>query len=72
MIFHTILPVDDVFQGFEEEERILVEAEIGGAKLLVEPLGDGRGRVERVLSTDPAHYLDVRFQPGGVIPLLGE
>ncbi|MDI3317284.1 MAG: YlzJ-like family protein [Bacillota bacterium] len=44
------------------------EAQVGGRRLLVERGADGRRRVVRLLSTDPADFLDARFQPGTVLP----
>ena len=67
MILYTVVPVEDVLQ--EEEERPLVPAALGDCLLLVEPLGDGRGRIERVLATDPQRYLDPALQPGTVVLL---
>lgn len=68
MIFYTVLPVEDVFE--DEEERQFVSASIGGCPVLVESLGEGRGRVERVLSTDPSHYMTPGVQPGSIVDLL--
>jgi hypothetical protein len=38
--------------------------DIGSARVLASIGADGRVRVERLLSTDPAHYLDPALLPG--------
>lgn len=67
MIYYTVIPAEELFD--EEEERSMVVASVKGCSVLVEPLGDGRGRIERLLSTDPADYLSGELQPGRVVDL---
>ncbi|MCL6516224.1 YlzJ-like family protein [Alicyclobacillus sp.] len=63
----TIVPPEVLFAasgGAVETEEI----EIGGARMVVTPLGRGQARVERLISPDPQHYLRPDWQPGAVIP----
>ncbi len=68
MIFYTVVPIEDILD--DEEERMLVPASAGGCTMLVEPLGEGRGRIERILSTDPHHFLTPELQPGSIVDLV--
>jgi hypothetical protein len=43
------------------------EIEVEGKRVLFSPDGPGQGRIVRVLSTDPADYMDPRFSPGNMI-----
>lgn len=72
-MLYTIVPIETIFSENESETEGLSNhvseqtVQIGGATLLVEPDGMGRGKVKRVLSTDPNHFLDPRWQPGQTI-----
>jgi hypothetical protein len=69
-VLYTVVPMEVIFSEDNQEGEgslpNLAEqtVQIGGATLLVEPDGMGRGKVKRILSTDPNHYLDPRWQPG--------
>lgn len=43
---------------------VLAEVTIGSGRVVLETGPDGRARVHRVLSTDPADYLRPELQPG--------
>lgn len=66
MIYYTVVSADELF-GEEEAERSLIPVVVNGCSMLVEPLGNGQARVERLLSTDPNQYMEMKFQPGSVI-----
>ncbi|MGE5561369.1 MAG: YlzJ-like family protein [Chloroflexota bacterium] len=62
MTLHTIMPLELVFaQPADAEPPVEVEAD--GRRLLVQHTGQA-WTVVRLLSSDPADYLDPRFQPG--------
>lgn len=58
------LPLEAVYEGWENKTPQYKELDVGGAKLLVEPMGMDRCRVVRLISTNPADYLKNEFQPG--------
>lgn len=58
------LPIEAVYEGWENKTPEYRELNIGGAKLLVEPMGMDSCRVVRLISTNPADYLKNEFQPG--------
>jgi hypothetical protein len=64
-LLHTIVPLEMIF-GADEAEADTNEqwVEVGGLQLQIRPDGNGGGMVTRLLSTDPADYLDPRWQPG--------
>ncbi|NLM36986.1 MAG: hypothetical protein GX202_02525 [Firmicutes bacterium] len=69
MLFYSIYPLAVVFAGEEEAENPEQwrEIEVEGKKLLVTVNSRGEQVIARLLSTDPADYLDPRWTPGNVI-----
>lgn len=63
---YTPMPLEAVY-GWENKTPQYQELEMGGAKLLVEPMGMDKCRVVRLISTNPADYLRNEFQPGAEI-----
>ncbi|HHT72706.1 MAG TPA: hypothetical protein GX008_03230 [Firmicutes bacterium] len=66
-MLYTVIPVEDVLEGWEVDPPQTVDVMVGGVLLQVEPLSQFAGRVERVISSDPQVYLDPQFQPGSVL-----
>ncbi len=70
MILYTMMPQELIFpsesDAFHHQCTIIQD----GVELLVETTSDDIGRIVRILSTDPQHYLDPRFSPGTKISLL--
>lgn len=65
MILHTVMPLELVFAE-EGPTEPPMEIEIAGQRLLVQRSGQA-WQVVRLLSSDPADYLDPRWQPGTVL-----
>ncbi|WP_322447715.1 YlzJ-like family protein [Robertmurraya mangrovi] len=68
MILYTTMPQELIFQGHAEEnkqEQMMMHYE--GIPVLVERDEDHSYRVVRVMSTDPAHYLNEKCCPGSKI-----
>jgi len=68
MLLYTVVPPEEIFFG-DDEAPEPVAAAVAGVPVLVTPAGGGWARIERLLSTDPDHFLDPRFQPGGLVSL---
>lgn len=75
-LFYTIMPSEELFEGWEEYEPVLVEVQAGQAVLLVRVDGaDGEtlpermasGIIERVISADPSLYLVPELAPGTTV-----
>lgn len=67
MLLYSIIPAEEVFRGMEGPSPSLVDVVAAGVQMQVEPTGAGRGKIVRLLSTDPADYLRAELQPGNVI-----
>lgn len=66
-MLYTVLPLEEVLDGFELDPQPTVQLSWGGIPVEAEPLGSFQARVVRVLSTDPRHYLEPHVQPGTII-----
>lgn len=60
----TVLAESEVFAGYGVTETQPQVIEDHGVMMLVTPLGDGTGRLERLFSPRPADYLRPQWQPG--------
>lgn len=67
MILYTPLPIEQVMEGHDHPMSPPVEMTIEGKQVLIEPLSADRGRIIRLLSTDPADFLETRFLPGSPV-----
>ncbi|MFD1424196.1 YlzJ-like protein [Laceyella sediminis] len=62
MIYYAVVPMELAF--FDESQTPLEEVEVEGVPMLVRKHNEQEKTIVRLLSADPAHYLDPRFQPG--------
>ncbi|RFU67827.1 YlzJ-like family protein [Bacillus sp. V59.32b] len=67
MILYTMTPHDQIFPSDEESFSRYVAVNYNGVQLLAEKQENNDYRVDRIISTDPAHYLDETIQPGATI-----
>lgn len=73
MILYTIYDPSVIFENIDyynpqNTKTSFSEIEIHGVKVQVVQMGNEEARIERILSTNPSHYLDPRLQPGRIIP----
>lgn len=67
----TIVPDEVLWEGFDEDNRRYVEiTNKAGILLQVELIGLTRGRVVRVISSEPTDYWRPDCQPGVVVELM--
>jgi hypothetical protein len=64
MVHYAALPVELIFTEELNQSSNYVEITYKGVKMIVEPIGFGKAKILRLLSTDPEHYLNPEFQPG--------
>ncbi|MFC7443110.1 YlzJ-like family protein [Laceyella putida] len=62
MIYYSVMPMELAF--LDESQRPLEEMVVDGVTMLVRKENEQEKIIVRLLSADPAHYLDPRFQPG--------
>jgi hypothetical protein len=62
MIYYSVMPLELAF--LDEPQRPLEEMVVDGVTMLVPKENEQEKIIVRLLSADPAHYLDPRFQPG--------
>lgn len=68
----TIVPPEVLLAGYDDDDddsRQMMTIRRGALTMEVEPLGGPVARIMRVLSSDPADYLDERWQPGSFVDL---
>lgn len=67
MILHTVMPLEDVMRGFEAQQESACVTRDG---LLIECCtgSDGVRRVRRIISSDPAHFLNSRLMNAVLTP----
>ncbi|NLL43214.1 MAG: hypothetical protein GX251_07730 [Firmicutes bacterium] len=68
-VLYTIVPLEDVLEGIDDDPAPTMVLKLGGLSLEVEQLDGFQAKVVRLLSTDPEHYLLPHCQPGAVIDL---
>lgn len=71
MWLYTVVPLEVCLAGLDDgyADRYK-ELPIGSARLVVYPLGFGKARIVRLISSVPSHYLLPQFQPGRIIDLM--
>lgn len=68
MILYTPMQLELVLENFDGTNYpVYQEIEYKGVKLLVENVSDGKKRVIKLLSTNPADYLRTDLCPGSLI-----
>jgi hypothetical protein len=63
MILWTVMPLELVF-GEQEASNAYEEIEYAGTKLMVERLSPTEGKIVRIISSNPADFLNPKYQPG--------
>lgn len=70
MILHTIVPQELIFQSSVEQSGEMAEMIFyDGIPLVVESVDGSSYRINKILSTDPNHFLRADIVPGQVIQL---
>lgn len=71
MIHYTPLPIESVFEGYDESQSALEEIVFQGVSMMVEPQENGKqATIVRVISSNPQDYLNPDFAPGKVISFI--
>jgi len=67
VLLYTVVPLEEVLEGFEQEPEPTIQLSLGALTVEAEFIGGFQARVVRVLSTDPRHFLEPSVQPGAII-----
>ncbi len=67
MIFYSPVPIEQVFEGYDQMKLNYKEIQIGSATMVVEQMPTGEGRVVRLISPNPQDYLNPKYQPGSML-----
>ncbi|HEY8532017.1 MAG TPA: YlzJ-like family protein [Limnochorda sp.] len=67
-MLYTIYPLELVLGEEEGEGPALVELSVAGRPVMAARDPSGGLTLHRLLSTDPADYLNPGFQPGTILP----
>lgn len=67
MIMYTPIPPEILWYKEEKDKVEYIDGIIGGIPVQLKVTNGAPPVIERVLSTDPAHYLHVGCQPGRTI-----
>ena len=62
-MLYTTMPWEAIFPNRSDPDPTALAVILDGPPVLIHRGRDGRARIERLLSTDPADYLDERFLP---------
>ncbi|THE14527.1 ribonuclease [Bacillus timonensis] len=69
MILYTMMPQELIYPHTDMEDNQLKYVDLDGVSLAVSQSQNGEYTIERVMSTNPQHYLDGRYSPGQKIRL---
>lgn len=67
MIIYTCMPLELVFDGYEQFAPKYEEINYNGVQMVIEPCGSFQGKVVRLISSNPQDYLNPNYSPGAVI-----
>ncbi|QSO53738.1 YlzJ-like family protein [Alicyclobacillus curvatus] len=65
----SIVPTDSVFGSEATTEYMMRQVPAASATLVLSDAGGGMAKVERLISTNPNHYLKPDWQPGSLVRL---
>ncbi|MDF2834530.1 MAG: YlzJ-like protein [Paenibacillus sp.] len=67
MTLHTVMPLELVLQGFDEDGEQTLDVRARGVRMSVVPVAPGIGRIVRLLECSLYDYLDPALSPGALI-----
>jgi hypothetical protein len=68
MIIHSIIPMEVIFAGTEQQQTYnYVEVSVGGISMQVERVGVNQAKIVRLLSCRPDDFINPALTPGTII-----
>jgi hypothetical protein len=71
MTLYTMMPMELVLQGYDDDREETVEITARGIRMQVVPVAPGMGRIVRLLDCKLDDYLDPGLTPGTIVPFDG-
>ncbi|KHO62491.1 YlzJ-like protein [Thermoanaerobacter sp. YS13] len=68
-MLYTIIPYELIFEKKEDIPTNYIELKMGNKQLVLEKLSNGNYIIQRMYSTNPFDYLDVKYTPGSMISI---
>ena len=70
MLIWSVIPNHIIWETQKKEETEQMKVmKIKGTQVMVEPVGNGKGRIRQVLSTNPTDFLKEDLSPGSIVQL---
>lgn len=69
MILYTTMPQELIYEQEYDSLSSHIMVEDNGVPLLVSEVSNGEYEVVRILSSNPQHFLDTRYNPGAKLKL---
>lgn len=67
MIFYSPVPIEAVYEGYDQMKLNYRELQLGHITMVVEQLTETEGRVVRIISPYANDYLNPQYQPGQML-----
>jgi hypothetical protein len=67
MIIHSIIPMEVIFTGMEQQTYNYVEVIVEGIAMQVERVGVNQAKIVRLLSCRPDDFINPAYTPGTII-----
>lgn len=67
MTIHSIIPMEVIFAGMEQQTYDYVNVIVEGVSMQVERVGVNQARIVRLLSCRPNDFLNPAYMPGSLI-----
>lgn len=64
MIIYSPVPIETIFDGYDQMKLNYKELQMGHVTMVVEQISNAEGKIVRVISPDPQDYLNPSYQPG--------
>ncbi|MFD2670041.1 YlzJ-like family protein [Marinicrinis sediminis] len=64
MILYTPVPLEQIWEGMDEQTEHFQEIEVEGITMQVQAVDARTATIVRIISSDPAHYMHPKLQPG--------
>ncbi len=69
-MLYTIVPHEEIWGELDQvDQQEYRDVTLNGCTMQIQPVDSATGKVIRLMSTNPADYLNPQFQPGSTVML---